>query len=261
MTEIRWRGWGGCETVPGLTSSDVWTVEQARRYDGEGGKFSPEVLAPTIDALVALANGARALELAVGTGRVAVPLRARGVPVSGIELSAAMVEQLRTKATPDEIPVTIGDMATTQIKGEFSLVYLVYNTIGNLCTQREQVECFRNAARHLLPGGRFLVEVGVPSLRRLPPGQAAVPFDVSDEHLGFDTYDLVNQQAISHHFTQQEDGTYRRGRHNYRFAWPSELDLMAQLAGMTLEHRVQDWTGTPFTSRSEGHVSVWRLAP
>lgn len=166
MTEIRWRGWGGCETVPGLTSSDVWTVEQARRYDGEGGMFSPEVLAPTVDALVALADGARALELAVGTGRVAVPLRARGVPVSGIELSAAMVEQLRTKATPDEIPVTIGDMATTQIKGEFSLVYLVYNTIGNLCTQREQVECFRNAARHLLPGGRFLVEVGVPSLRR-----------------------------------------------------------------------------------------------
>lgn len=244
-----------------MTSSDVWTVEQAKRYDSEDGMFSPEVLAPTVDALVAMADGGRVLELAIGTGRVAAPLRARGVSVAGIELSAAMVEQLRTKVTPEEIPVAIGDMATTRVKGEFSLVYLVFNTIGNLCTKQEQVECFRNAARHLSPGGRFVVEVGVPSLRRLPPGQVAVPFDVSDKHLGFDTYDLVSQQASSHHLTRQADGTYRRGTHNYRYVWPSELDLMAQLAGMQLERRTQDWVATPFTSQSEGHVSVWRLTP
>lgn len=158
-----------------MTSSDVWTAEQARRYDSEGGMFSPEVLAPTVDTLVAMADGGRALELAIGTGRVAVPLRARGVSVTGIELAAPMVEQLRTKVTSDEIPVAIGDMATTRVEGEFSLVYLVYNTIGNLCTQEEQVECFRNAAWHLSLGGRFVVELGVPSLRRLPPGQVAVP--------------------------------------------------------------------------------------
>lgn len=242
-----------------MTSSDVWTAEQAQRYDSSGGVFSPEVVGPTVDLLAELAEGGRALEFAIGTGRIGVPLRAKGVPVTGIELSEPMVEQLRSKVTVDEIPVTVGDMATARVDGEFSLVYLVFNTIGNLRTQEEQVECFSNAARHLSPGGRFVVEVGVPPLRRLVPGQVAAPFDVSDEHLGFDTYDLVTQQATSHHLNRQSDGTYRRGTHNYRYVWPSELDLMARLAGMELERRTEDWAGTPFTTDSESHVSVWRL--
>lgn len=169
-----------------------------------------------------------------------------------------MVDQLRSKVTEDELPVTIGDMATTRVEGEFSLVFLVFNTIGNLRTQEEQVECFRNAAHHLSPGGRFVVEVGVPPLRRLVPGQVAVPSDVSDEHLGFDTYDLVTQRATSHHLNRQADGSYQRGTHNYRYVWPSELDLMAQLAGLRFERRTEDWAGAPFGSESTSHVSVWR---
>lgn len=242
-----------------MTSSDLWTKEQAKRYDSEDGVFAPEVVGPTVEMLAGLAGDGAALELAIGTGRIGVPLRAKGVPVTGIELSAPMVEQLRTKVTEAELPVTIGDMATTRVDGAFSLVFLVFNTIGNLRTQEEQVECFRNAARHLSPGGRFVVEVGVPSLRRLPPGQSAAPFDVSDEHLGFDTYDLVTQEAVSHHLNRQADGSYRRGAHHFRYVWPSELDLMAQLAGMQLERRAEDWSGAPFTAASESHVSVWRI--
>lgn len=242
-----------------MTSSDLWTAEQAERYDSADGMFSPDVVDPAVEALAELTDGGPALEFAIGTGRIGVPLRAKGVPVTGIELSPPMVEQLRTKVSPDDLPVTIGDMATTSVEGGFSLVFLVFNTIGNLRTQAEQVECFRNAARHLRPGGRFVVEVGVPPLRSLPPGQRAVPFDVSDEHLGFDTFDVVTQQATSHHVNRQADGTYRRGTHNYRYVWPSELDLMAQLAGMELERRTADWSGTPFAAESGGHVSVWRL--
>jgi SAM-dependent methyltransferase len=144
------------------------------------------------------------------------------------------------------------------VPGEFALVYLVFNTLGNLRTQPEQVACFRNAARHLAPGGRFVVEIGVPSLRRLPPGQAAVPFDVSERHVGLDTYDVVTQQAVSHHFTREPDGSFRYGIHNFRYVWPAELDLMAQLAGLELEQRVADWHGAEFTSESTSHVSVWR---
>ena len=191
-----------------MTSSDLWDAGTAARYDEtSAGMFTAEVLDPTVDFLARLAGDGAALELAIGTGRVGVPLRARGVPVTGIELSAPMVEQLRRKVGEDELPVTVGDMATTRVPGAFSLVYLVYNTIGNLRTQAEQVACFRNAARHLAPGGRFVIEVGVPPLRRLPPGQAAVPFDVSERHLGFDTFDLVDQQGTSHHYWPGEGGT------------------------------------------------------
>lgn len=242
-----------------MASSDVWTAEQAARYDDEGGMFAAEVVGATVDALVELADGGAALELAIGTGRIAIPLRAKGVPVTGIELSAPMVEQLRTKVSAEDLPVTTGDMATTHVEGKFTLVFLVFNTIGNLRTQTEQVECFRNAAHHLCPGGRFVVEVGFPPLLRLVPGQVAVPFDVSGGHLGLDTFDLATQQAISHHLNLQSDGSYRRATHNYRYVWPSELDLMAQLAGMDLESRHEDWAGTPFGPQSESHVSVWRL--
>ncbi|MFE8936251.1 MULTISPECIES: class I SAM-dependent DNA methyltransferase [unclassified Streptomyces] len=243
-----------------MTSSELWTRETAERYDAEEtGMSSAAVLGPTLDFLAELAGGGRALEFAIGTGRVGVPLRERGVPVVGVELSAHMAAVLRRKADEDVLPVVLGDMATTTVPGGFSLVYLVYNTLANLLTQDEQVECFRNAARHLEPGGRFVVELGVPPLRFLPPGQVAVPFDVSERHLGFDTFDLVEQVLVSHHLTRDgEDGRYRRDASRHRYAWPAELDLMARIAGLALERRVADWDGTPFTQDSTKHVSVWR---
>ncbi|WP_322938567.1 class I SAM-dependent DNA methyltransferase [Nocardioides bizhenqiangii] len=244
-----------------MTSSEVWSAETAERYDDEDrGMFAPEVLEPTIELLAELAGEGPALELAIGTGRVGVPLRERGVPVVGIELSEPMAARLRAKVDEATLPVTIGDMATTVVDGagSFTLVYLVYNTISNLRTQDEQVECVVNAARHLSPGGRFVIEVGVPPLRRLPPTQTAVPFDVGDEHVGFDTFDLATQQSTSHHFTREADGTWRRDAGRFRFTWPAELDLMARIAGLQLEARYGDWDRTPFTEESTKHVSVWR---
>ncbi len=231
----------------------------AERYDaGETVMVSPEVLGPTVDFLARLAGDGPALEFAIGTGRVGVPLRERGVPVTGIELSEPMTAVLRGKVDEETLPVVVGDMATTVVPGSFTLVYLVYNTISNLLTQDEQVECFRNAARHLAPGGRFVVELGVLPLRRMPPGQTAVPFDVSERHLGFDTIDMTDQLLVSHHFVLEEDGRYRRGNSRHRYASPAELDLMARIAGLELEQRVADWDGSPFTNDSEKHVSVWR---
>lgn len=243
-----------------MTSSELWSRETAERYDAEEAEnSSPAALNPALDFLARLAGGGRALEFAIGTGRVGVPLRERGVPVAGIELSEPMAAVLRTKADEETLPVAIGDMATTVVPGEFTLVYLVYNTIGNLLTQDEQVACFENAARHLAPGGRFVIELAVPPLRFLPPGQVAVAFDVSDRHLGFDTFDLVQQTLVSHHFTRDgEDGRYRRTSCRQRYVWPAELDLMARIAGLELEQRVADWTGAPFTADSAQHVSVWR---
>jgi hypothetical protein len=242
-----------------MTSSDLWDEETAEHYEeSSAAMFAPEVLDPTVDFLAHLAGSGRALELAIGTGRVGVPLAARGVPVAGIELSAPMVAQLRRRADEATLPVVVGDMATARVPGEFALVYLVFNTIGNLRTQDEQVACFANAARHLGPGGRFVIEVGVPPLRRLPPGQVAVPFEVTDGHLGFDTFDLVTQCAASHHYWPGKDGTARYGVHNFRYVWPAECDLMARLAGLELEDRYAGWDRGPFTADSESHVSVWR---
>lgn len=243
-----------------MTSSDVWGEEAASRYDAATADLATdEALGPTLDLLVDLAGGGRVLEFAIGTGRIGVPLMRRGLDVVGIELSSPMVEQLRRKATAEQLPVEIGDMATAQVQGRFSLVVLVFNTIGNLCTQDEQVDCFANAARHLVPGGRFLVEVGVPPLRFLPPGQSSVPFDVSVDHVGFDTIDVVTQRAVSHHYDLFDDGGYRYSPHNYRYVWPSELDLMARMAGMALEHRWDGWDRAPFTADSQRHISVWRV--
>lgn len=243
-----------------MTSSEMWSRATAERYDAEETAMSSAaVLGPTLTFLAELAGNGRALEFAIGTGRVGVPLRERGVPVVGIELSEHMAAVLRRKADEATLPVVIGDMATTVVPGEFSLVYLVYNTITNLLTQDEQVACFRNAARHLAPGGRFVIELGVPPLRFLPPGQVAVPFDVSERHLGFDTFDLVEQVLVSHHLTRDgDDGTYRRSDSRHRYAWPAELDLMARIAGLTRERRVADWDGSPFTQDSTKHISVWR---
>lgn len=246
-----------------MTTSDMWTRETAETYDAdEAEMFDPDVLGPTLDVLQRLADGGPVLELAVGTGRVAIPLAERGLSVGGIELSAPMVEVLHRKRT--DLPVTIGDMATATAPssvaapGSFALVYLVFNTLGNLRTQDEQVACFLNAARHLAPGGRFVIEQFVPHLRRFPPGQAAVPFSVSEAHTGFDVYDQATQEGTSHHFTRGDDGTYRYGVHHFRYVWPAETDLMARLAGLEPESRHADWAGTPFGGDSGSHVSVWR---
>jgi SAM-dependent methyltransferase len=245
-----------------MRPEQLWDADVARRYDTPGsGMFAPEVLEPTVDRLAALAAGGRALEFAIGTGRVAVPLAARGVPVTGIELSRPMAEQLRTKADEATIPVVAGDMATTRAPGEFSLVYLVYNTISNLLTQAEQVACFRNAAAHLSPGGRFVIELWVPDLRRLPPGQDAIVDRVQPGYIVVDTYDPLHQHVVSHHFHFGDGRQAQLGRSPHRYIWPAELDLMAQLAGFELETRHADWAGAEFTAQSRSHVSVYRTPP
>jgi SAM-dependent methyltransferase len=233
----------------------------AATYDAAAADhFDPAVLDPTVDLLAGLAGDGAALELAIGSGRVALPLRERGVPVHGIELSPAMVERLRAKPGAEAIEVTIGDMTTTRVEGRFRLAYLVYNTINNVLTQEEQVACFRNAAAHLEPGGCFVVEVGVPQLRRLSPGERIVAYDVSPEHLGFDEYtDLTERQSFSSHHYWPKDGRVEIFSVPFRFVWPSELDLMAQLAGMTLRERWSSWTREPFTGESRSHISVWEL--
>ena len=205
----------------------------AARYDETSAEmFEPAVLQPAVDLLVELAAGGRALELGIGTGRIALPLAARGVPVHGIELSKAMAARLHAKPGGGDIGVTIGDFATTTVEGSFSLAYLVYNTIMNLTTQAEQVACFRNVAAHLEPGGCFVIEVGVPGLRRLPPGETFQVFSGSEDYWGIDEYDVANQGLISHHL-RGVDGKLERFSVPFRYVWPAELDLMAELAGMT----------------------------
>lgn len=231
-------------------------TDVAERYDAdESAMFAPEVLGPTVDALAELADGRPVLELAIGTGRVAMPLAERGVRVHGIELSQAMVDQLRAKPGGESVDVAVGDMTTTRVEGRFGLAYLVFNTIGNVVTQDDQVAVFVNAAAHLEPGGRFVVEVGVPPLQRLPVGERFVVFDHSEEHVGVDEIDVVTQRAWSHHHTPGGSGTLP-----YRYVWPAELDLMARTAGMTLESRWADWDRSPFTATSAKHVSVWRTS-
>jgi SAM-dependent methyltransferase len=244
-----------------MRQEEIWNADAAGRYDTPGaGMFAPDVLGPTVDRLAELAGDGRALEFAIGTGRVAVPLAHRGVPVTGIELSRPMIEQLRTKADDATIPVVVGDMATSRVPGEYSLVYLVYNTISNLLSQAEQVACFRNAARHLAPGGRFVIELWVPELRTLPPGRDATVWHSEPGYIGLDTYDVLHQQVVSHHFRFGEGTQAELSlRSPHRYIWPAELDLMAQLAGFELETRHADWTGTEFTADSRSHVSVYRL--
>lgn len=242
-----------------MTSSEVWDEDTARRYDTDSAeKFAPEVLDPAVDLLAELAGDGRALEFAVGTGRVAIPLSRRGVPVVGIELSAPMANALRAKVSEHDLPVTLGDMATTRVSGTFTLVYLVWNSIANLRTQPEQVACFGNAARHLQPGGRFVLELWVPPIRRLTPGQDVIAMSMADGHLIFDQYDVVTQRCSSHHYYTEADGSTRYSTGSFRYIWPSECDLMARLAGLELEARYADWDRTPFTTESESHISIWR---
>jgi SAM-dependent methyltransferase len=229
----------------------------AARYDENAAdRFYPDTLEPTVDLLAELAGDGRALEFGIGTGRVALPLAERGVPVHGIDRSRAMVAKLRVKPGGDDIGVTIGDFATTIVDGSFSLVYVVFNTFENLTTQQAQVACFRNAAGHLRPGGYFLIELAVPGLRRLPPGQTHQVFSASDDYWGIDEYDVANQGLVSHHL-QIVEGRLERNSMPFRYAWPSELDLMAALAGMRLRERSGGWKSEPFTGESEDHVSVW----
>lgn len=229
----------------------------AARYDeSSAGMFASDVVEPAVDVLAELAGDGRALELGIGTGRIALPLARRGVGVHGIDVSRAMVSRLRAKPGGDGIGVTIGDFATTKVEGTFSVAYLVFNTIMNLTTQAEQVACFRNVAGHLEPGGTFVIEVMVPDLRRLPPGQNVVPFHVDGGRLGFDLYDVATQAMSSHH-VEVTDGRGSYFSVPFRYVWPAELDLMAQLAGLRLRERWDGWNREPFTSESRQHVSVW----
>lgn len=240
--------------------ADIWDDAAAESYDTPGtGMFAAEILGPTVDRLAALAEGGRALEFAIGTGRVAIPLCDRGIPVAGIEIAAPMLARLREKVDAAAIPVMLGDMTTAVVSGSFALVFLVFNGISNLLTQAEQVDCFRNAARHLSPGGCFVVELWVPELPRLPPSAQAVTGQSEPGYLLVDTYDVVAQHVTSHHVRWSQDGQTTLFRSPHRYVWPAELDLMAQLAGFTLESRHADWSGTPFTAASRSHVTVYRL--
>jgi len=236
---------------------DYFDEPVAARFDERYAHLAdPAVVDPMVDFLVERAGDGAALELGIGTGRIALPLARRGVRVHGIELSEAMAARMRAKPGAEEVGVTIGDFATTRVADTFSIAYLVANTIMNLTTQEEQVACFRNVAAHLEPGGCFVIEVLVPGLRRLPPGETFQLFDVSPGHVGFDEYDVARQALVSHHYWIEGDKVEIFSP-PFRYVWPSELDLMAQLAGMTLRERYGGWQGEPFTSESEKHVSVW----
>ena len=230
----------------------------AASYDDDAADmYDPAVLEPAVDFLAGLAGDERALEFGVGTGRIALPLAERGVEVHGIDLSQAMLARLRAKPGADSVGLTAGDFATTSVEGAFRLVYLVFNTIGNLTTQEAQVACFRNAAAHLEPGGCFVIELLVPALQRLPPGETVRPFHVSETYWGFDEYDVATQGLISHHFSIADDGSAEHFSIPFRYVWPAELDLMAELAGMRLRERWAGWNRDPFTNDSDTHVSVW----
>jgi len=247
-----------------VDQQQLWDAHAAQSYDTPGeGMFSPEVLGPTVEVLNELAARGRAVEFAIGTGRVAIPLAESGVAVSGIELSQAMVARLREKVGEDRIPVVLGDMATASAGTGFALAYLVFNTISNLLTQEEQVECFKNAARHLRPGGCFVIELWVPQLRALPLGHGGTVEVSEPGYILVDTVDVLQQRVVSHHFHFEADVDGGRQaevfRTPHRYIWPSELDLMARLAGFHLESRWADWNRGPFTAESHSHVSVYRL--
>jgi SAM-dependent methyltransferase len=237
---------------------DRFGEEVAARYDAdEADMFDPAIVQPAVELLAELAGAGAALELGIGTGRIALPLARRGVPMRGIDLSEAMVSRLRAKPGADEIEVTLGDFATTRVPGTFSLVYLVFNTIGNLTTQEEQAACFENAAAHLEPGGSFVIEMAVPELRALPYGEHLRVFEMTERHVGIDEYEVVQQGLTSHHWYRLPDGGFRYGYGSFRYVWPAELDLMARMAGMSLRARWSGWNREPFTGESRSHVSVW----
>jgi hypothetical protein len=218
--------------------------------------FDPAVVGPVVETLAGLAGKGRALEFAIGTGRIALPLAERGVPVTGIDSSQAMVARLRAKPGGGDIDVTIGDFATTRVEGEFAVVYLVFNTIFNLVTQDAQVACFENAAAHLGSGGRFVIETNVPELQGLPLGQTVIPFRAEPGGISVDVYDVVTQRFSSQHYYFSDEGVEAYPV-ELRYAWPAELDLMARIAGLTLQDRWAGWRREPFTNLNRAHVSVY----
>jgi SAM-dependent methyltransferase len=244
--------------VSRIPPEDYFGPNVAGRYDDdEAEMFQPAAVEPAVELLSELAHGGPALELGIGTGRLALPLARRGVPVHGIDLSEAMVAKLREKPGAQDIGITIGDFSSATVPGEFALVYLVFNTIMNLISAEAQIACFRNAAAHLRAGGCFVIEVGIPQLRRLPPGETVRPFEVRADRFGFDEFDTASQRLVSHHYSVR-DGSLEVTSMPFRYVWPSELDLMARIAGMSLRGRWADWSRQPFTSESLKHISVWQ---
>jgi SAM-dependent methyltransferase len=242
-------------------TDDHFGEQVAAEYDeSAAAMFAAEVVDPAVDLLAELAGGGSALELGIGTGRIALPLARRGVRVHGIDLSEAMVARLRAKPGSEQIAITIGDFATAAVDGEFAVAYLVFNTIQNLTTQDDQVACFQNVAAHLEPGGCFVVEVGVPALQRLPPGETVRAFEWDPPSVGFDEYNVVSQGLVSHYHSVV-DGKLEVDSIPFRYVWPSELDLMARLAGMTLRERWAGWRRQPFTAESPSHVSIYQRGP
>lgn len=242
-----------------LEDIENWNELTASQYDTPGqGMFADAIVRPAVNFLKQLAGNGSALEFAVGTGRIAIPLAQMGVPVSGIDYSQAMIDRLHQKISADKLPVTVGDMTTTRTDGRFSLVYLVYNGISNLLTQEAQIQCFANAAAHLDNNGRFVIELWIPELRKLPPGQQAVVWAVETGYIGLDTYDLQKQHVVSHHFQFDQDGhKVELLRSKHRYIWPSELDLMARMTGFRLENRYSDWNRSPFDFEARSHISVY----
>jgi Methyltransferase domain len=231
----------------------------AATYDAHSaGMFDPAVVEPAVERLVHLAEGGAALEFAIGTGRIALPLAERGVRVAGIDNSEAMLARLREKPGAESIEALAGDMAATKVDGAFSLVYLVFNTIFNLTTQDGQVACFENAARHLQSDGRFVIEARVPELQRIPFGNSVLPWRADPTGLSFYVYDVVAQRLSGQHYYLEDDGSLHPSPTEMRYAWPAELDLMARIAGMRLEHRWGGWREEPFTALSPSHVSIYR---
>jgi SAM-dependent methyltransferase len=239
-------------------ASQIWGREVAEAYDSTTAALSdPAVVGPIVDRLVELADGGPVLEFASGTGRIALPLSQRGISVSGIELSPDMTAQLKAKPGADQVAVTLGDMTTTRVDGTFSLVYLVYNTIMNVTTLDDQLAVFTNAAAHLAPGGCFVVEVLIPNIRRLPPGERGRVFTLEPDHVGIETFDdMVDQVTWSHHW-MEVDGQLVRHSAPYRYVWPAELELMGRLTGFTLRERWADWGRRPMTSSSYEQIAVF----
>jgi len=244
-----------------MTKKNYFDERIAKTYDTRWPElFDPSVVDPCVNFLAELAAGGAALELGIGTGRIALPLSRRGVRVHGIDLSREMVAEMQSKASAADIAVTIGDFATTRVDGSFKLAYLLRNTITNLTTQDEQVECFRTVAAHLEAGGCFVIEVFIPELQRLPPGETVRAFSTTSTHLVFDEYDVAAQIHYSHHYWVT-GGRFEFFSAPFRYVWPSELDLMARLAGMKLRQRWGGWEREPFTAESRTHVSVWEKTP
>ena len=242
--------------MPHYDPASYFGPEAARRYDDQPRGDE----ADAVRLLTELAREGRALEFAIGTGRIALPLAERGIDVHGLELSPHMVERLHAKPGGADLPVTVGDMASTHVEGQFRLVYLVYNTIFNLLTQDDQVACFQNAARHLTDDGAFLVETAVPSAWIDPPNYVK-PEWIAADAVGFDVarYDPVTQILDENHVRLTAEGI-SFSPIVCRLAWPAELDLMARIAGLTLTERWGGWHKQPFTADSQLHVSVYRRA-